>query len=567
MTLAIRELDLFCAALGAFAYLAFRLCRRDGFIQNKHPCWVLPPLLSVFFLFFGLPALLMHWRGLVQHFEPCGLPAAANDAVLGLNASQEHSSDDESASGQLSITSVQQLNFTRFGHKHVPDADQEAPDPSELFTVQLTRQRVPMTRKGQTVYHKSAYYGEISVGEPPVTFKVVFDTGSGHLILPSTYCHSDTCKAHTRYRRSKSETAKDIDFDGTVVEAGAARDQISISFGTGEVTGVFVEDIVCLGGSEFEDEPADGQEEAIEEVGEEGLPEGCMNLRIIAATEMSEDPFKNFLFDGVLGLGLSGLSQTPQFNFINVMAQQLEAKSLSAPHTFSVFLADNEHEESEISFGGWKREHLEGKLGWNKVLDPELGHWLIHVRAIHIGDETIKFCEDGSCKAAVDTGTSLLAVPTVAFPELYELLRHKAHNSGDCGHPGVGPDLHIELDNFTVTLSPKDYARLEDKPVKYEQPWQAYLRKPNATAPPQICKPMLMAMNFPEPLGPKLFILGEPILRKYYTIYDSKEKRVGFARALHAGREVVFDDLDDELDDDIEIAGATFDMLPARRVK
>merc|ERR1719408_74694 len=106
---------------------------------------------------------------------------------------------------------------------------------------------MPIYTVGDTVYYRSAYYGTLEVGQPAVPFKVVFDTGSGHLILPSTYCQSSTCRAHKRYRRSDSGSAKDIDYDGTPVLPGQPRDQITVSFGTGEVTGVFVEDIVCLG--------------------------------------------------------------------------------------------------------------------------------------------------------------------------------------------------------------------------------------------------------------------------------------------------------------------------------
>jgi len=40
-----------------------------------------------------------------------------------------------------------------------------------------------------------------------------------------------------------------------------------------------------------------------------------------------------------------------------------------------------------------------------------------------------------------------------------------------------------------------------------------------------------MAVKLPEPLGPKLFILGEPILHRYYTVYDWEQKKVGFALA------------------------------------
>lgn len=43
-----------------------------------------------------------------------------------------------------------------------------------------------------------------------------------------------------------------------------------------------------------------------------------------------------------------------------------------------------------------------------------------------------------------------------------------------------------------------------------------------------------MVMDLPEPIGPKLFILGEPVLKKFYTVYDAEKKRIGFGRAKHA---------------------------------
>merc|ERR1719389_778356 len=48
---------------------------------------------------------------------------------------------------------------------------------------------------------------------------------------------------------------------------------------------------------------------------------------------------------------------------------------------------------------------------------------------------------------------------------------------------------------------------------------------------PRFCRPRLMPVNMPAPLGPKLFILGEPVLHRYYTVFDWAGPRVGFGVA------------------------------------
>jgi hypothetical protein len=47
----------------------------------------------------------------------------------------------------------------------------------------------------------------------------------------------------------------------------------------------------------------------------------------------------------------------------------------------------------------------------------------------------------------------------------------------------------------------------------------------------RFCSPRLLPVRLPEPLGPKLFILGEPILHRYYTVYDWKTQSIGFGLA------------------------------------
>mmetsp|Transcript_2237 Transcript_2237/g.6355 ORF Transcript_2237/g.6355 Transcript_2237/m.6355 type:complete len:592 (-) Transcript_2237:177-1952(-) len=406
---------------------------------------------------------------------------------------------------------------------HGPELPPEGPVYDAPLTVKLTRQAMDFDED----YVRSAYYGTVMIGSPPLEMTVVFDTGSGHLVLPSMYCNSETCKAHARYRRSSSTTGRDIHTDGRTVTPGSPRDSLTIAFGTGQVSGVLVEDEVCIGGL---------NSSSVGDLVALGAPAdlGCVRMRFLAATALSEDPFKAFNFDGILGLGLEGLSQTREFNFIEVMADSLRDLERARPNTFGVFLATTHREDSEIALGGWTKARTVEELSWGPVHNPELGHWIVPIRGIRVDTDRLDFCDDGRCLAAVDTGTSLLAVPSATFRELYESLRHPTPLAGHCHGPG--PLLHFELDNYTITLGPREYAQVRNTSQHAQMP-----RLENSTGISSDahyrydlrCVPMLMTLDLPAPLGPKLFILGEPVLRKYYTVYDSLRKRVGFGRARH----------------------------------
>ncbi|NXY06747.1 PEPC protein, partial [Pteruthius melanotis] len=71
---------------------------------------------------------------------------------------------------------------------------------------------------------QSSYFGEISIGEPPQKFSVLFDTGSSNLWVPSMDCKSPACFNHAKFKPGDSATFSP---DGR---------SYTVSYGSGSVT-------------------------------------------------------------------------------------------------------------------------------------------------------------------------------------------------------------------------------------------------------------------------------------------------------------------------------------------
>lgn len=476
---------------------------------------------------------------------------------------------------------------------------QSASSQDGSYVVKLERQRVPVRwnedDENSPVHYKSTYFGTVSIGQPPQEFSVVFDTGSGHVIVPSTICQSEACLKHKRFDFTKSTTSRDVDYDGADVTPDQARDQITVAFGTGEVTGLFVEDEVCIGPARSIASDQEKENESDYSLNKtritsspseaEDPTHGCARVRVVAATEMTADPFISFAFDGVVGLGLEGLALTPEFNLFSRMTSSLDSDAsngnLKMMQAFGVFLAGHEDgESSEITFGGYSAHRLKDKeagFSWSPVAEPQLGYWQVPIKAIRVGNQSVDFCDDGLCRAVVDTGTSLLAVPQSLDRTLTHLLtvteapRHgsqaKPENFQDDDEQecvgATGPVLKFDMGGFELSLGVEDYARrapIVTEENTSEAPQQEIFPgfpMPSPEKKQEVgCRPLLMPVDFPPPLGPKLFIFGEPLLRRYYTLYDWSKKRVGFAMAAHSSADAAAQETEGKKADEVEMEGS-----------
>jgi hypothetical protein len=320
-------------------------------------------------------------------------------------------------------------------------------------------------------YANAQYYGVVKIGSPAQEFQVIYDTGSSNLWIPEVGC------VHCGYKLIHGGKNKyDSEASDTFVEDGS---EFSIQYGSGAVSGVFAQDTIVLA----DDITVENQKFAtIHDAGGMGLA------------------YAFSYFDGILGLGFDSISVGgAETVFHNAIDQGKVEKPM-----FAFYLGDNA--DGELTFGGYDEDKFEeDELTWVPLSDAT--YWRIDMDAIKIGLFSV-----GPSDAIVDSGTSLIIGPTHDILAIALEIGAKPTITGqytiDCEKVEDIPDI-------TWTIAGKEYV-IPGKDL--------------VIGSGGICIFAMMGMDFPKP-GPQ-WILGDVFMRKYYTVFDYEEKRVGFATAV-----------------------------------
>lgn len=315
------------------------------------------------------------------------------------------------------------------------------------------------------------------MGSPEQNFSVIFDTGSADLWVPSTYCVSQACALHKRYRAFESSS---FHHDGRM---------FGIHYGSGHLLGVMARDTLKVSSLTALNQ----------EFGESVYEPG-------AAFVMAK-------FDGVLGMAYPSLAEilgNPVFD--NMMAQKTVEESV-----FSFYLSrktSSGYPEGELLLGGKDEALYSGPINWLPVTAK--AYWQIKMDSVAVQGVS-SFCPHG-CQAIVDTGTSLIAGPTSDILNLQQLIGASPTNIGefiiDCARLSSLPHVTFVLGGNEYTLTAEQYVRKEMFGDR------------------ELCFSGFQAVDIVTPEGP-LWILGDVFLTEFYSIFDRGQDRVGFASAKH----------------------------------
>lgn len=319
-------------------------------------------------------------------------------------------------------------------------------------------------------YMDAQFYGPVTAGTPPQTFNVIYDTGSSNLWLPSSTCTA--CGKHPLYDHSKSST---------YVKNGTSW---AIRYGSGPVSGFLSADSVGVGNVTVKDQ-------TFAEVND---VKGLGHYYSVGK------------FDGILGLAFPAIS----VDHIPPVFASMVQQGLVPQPVFAFYLSEKSGQDGELDLGGIDPLHYTGDLNYVPLSSET--YWEVALGGINVDGAGLT----KATKAIVDSGTSLIAGPKDEVKAIAKALGAFPFLFGEyiisCKKKKTGKNVDIMLGGKNYTLTPKDY--IIDTPKD------------------KICILGFVGIDIPAPAGP-LWILGDPFIRKFYTVFDYGQKRLGFATAAN----------------------------------
>ncbi|XP_046672774.1 aspartic proteinase A2-like [Homalodisca vitripennis] len=321
------------------------------------------------------------------------------------------------------------------------------------------------------------YYGTMDVGTPPQTIRVLFDTGSSDLWVPSNkICSNDTnyCSNHNTYTHNKSSTYK------------TSGKKFHVKYGSGEVYGFVSQDNIAVANLQVQDQTF-GEATFIDTQTADSQFDGIFGLAYPAISEMQTNPpFVNMIKQGVVN--------EPVFAFyLNKASDSSSGDSSSG-------------EGAELVLGGVDPNHYTGDFTYTPVIEQT--YWKIQIDGITLGSNEI--CS--TYPAIPDSGTSLLYGPSEFTDQINQAIGGEESDGTyivDCTTIDSLPDVTIYISGKPFVLHPQDY--IISMPTESGE---------------DVCVSTFIGSD-----NLSFFILGDVFMRKYYTVFDMGNNQVGFALA------------------------------------
>jgi len=439
-----------------------------------------------------------------------------HDAVLmEVRSRQEASSEDHAAFIALS-EGMDHDAMERQAHLQAEAVDAFDRE-GDFSALEIRSSDVPLYQEVLKEKHLATYYGTLGIGDSSKSrvFRVLFDTGSCELWIPSDACTTARCMRHKRFPMSAAEGKR------------FGRGMMSIEYISGKVAGPLIRADV--------------------KVGDLTVPNQILGLAKTLDIELLDE----VVWDGIVGLayptrGLVSKGVTPLMD--NIIKQRLLTNAKPKLANQFAYYIDDHH--GQMTFGGVNCEYVvrnsdalsaekrgtavekkaiqQCKKSFQFVPVTRKSYWTLTLDDVSLeypkgvkppaGQKLRGFCGTQGCRALVDTGTYLLYTSKFfRTPAAWTAFKHCGDTSklpNIIFHFRTGPTAASPL--VSLSLAPRDY-----------------ILKFHTSKSPEDCVVGI------SPDQDNVFTLGQVFLRAYYALFDRDENRIGFSRIHRKGHEAI----------------------------
>lgn len=398
----------------------------------------------------------------------------------------------------------------------------------------------PSNHKGPQKVHvfqenleDNAYISDIYVGNPPQKLRALFDTGSTNTwVLNHKVQLPNGAEKEYSYDDSKS------------CSANKTPQRAMIQFGSGALAGHFVNDDMRIGSCD-------------------GKSNGQLHIKNqkFGNVEKQSTIFTGKNFEAIIGMAYPALAEkgvTPVFD-------EMMKQNLLKNNVFAFYLTSKQNEglgmKSDLTFGYYDRAKFTGNIHWNDIKFKYM--FGVQMDDILVNGKSTKLCDGKNCLITFDSGTSLMSMPTFATEALNKQGIPTANKAVSCKNEKQfgeltlvigGQNYVLDNDEWMFPAQSDGFAQAESKMMSMRKPFplgpqfvsladsdELVETTPASSTNTQIesdsskivsggpskCGSTIMSMN----IAKQMFLVGDVFMRKYYTIFDRENDRVGLAQA------------------------------------
>ncbi|KAF7342153.1 Pepsin A [Mycena venus] len=345
------------------------------------------------------------------------------------------------------------------------------------------------------------WFGNITVGTPPQTLTVIFDTGSSILAIPSTLC-DESCDNQTKFDPTKSSTFVD---GGTIETEFFLNRFVSLLRQNYQnpnpgFLGVGVDPVREFEGTSNYDYVLHSASDVIS-VG--GLTASATRFFLITTQSdgWALDPFD----------GIQGMSARAMGFFGSLISQGL-------PSLFSLYLTPQAIGNAEMTIGGIDTTKFKGDLIYASLPAFTTTSWSLISPQFFVNGKSTNALK-ASRHVVFDSGTSNIVFTSQIANELYALISPDiVPHDAEPGSYGIACD---KIDTLPAVID-MTFTAQDGTPFNLTIP-SSELNVGPFDDDPTICQTLINAVEDVPAL------VGGSLLKHYYSVWDVGNQRLGFA--------------------------------------